>query len=42
MVIDHSNCEKGYKVYNISDNDHNKWRKYIIYQTMIITNGEPI
>ena len=23
---DHSNCEKGYKVYNISDNDHYQWR----------------
>ena len=26
MIIGHSNCEKGFKVYNISDNDHNQWR----------------
>ena len=26
MIIGHSNCEKGYKGYNISDNDHNQWR----------------
>ena len=25
MIIGHSYCEKGYKVYNISDNDHNQW-----------------
>ena len=30
MVIGHSNSEKGYKVYNISD------------KLMIITNGEPV
>ena len=26
MILGHSNCEKGYKVYSISDNDHNQWR----------------
>ena len=26
MKICHFNCEKGYKVYNISDNDNNQWR----------------
>ena len=26
MIIGHSNCEKGYKVYNISENDHDQWR----------------
>ena len=25
MIIGHSNCEKGYKVYNISDSDHNQF-----------------
>ena len=25
MIIGHSNCETGYKVYNISNNDHNQW-----------------
>ena len=26
MMIGHSDCEKRYKVYNISDNDQNQWR----------------
>ena len=35
MIIGHSNCEKGYKVYNIPDNDHNKWRtSYIVDSNM--------
>ena len=26
MINGHSNCDKGYKVYNISDNDYYQWR----------------